>query len=268
MGNQPLIIGHRGAAADAPENTLASFKLAIEAGANGVEFDVRLARDGVPVIIHDETLQRTAHIQKRVADLSAAELQEVNVGSWFSRSKKATTDKFAAERVPTLQQLFDLFASNDALLYLEMKCVSSERTQLAATCCRLITEHSSRERVIVESFDLAAIEAVKSIEPSIRTAALFEPKFSNASSLLTGQRLVDLAKSAGADEIALHYKIASRRLISKAQLNGLTVVVWTVDNPDWIERARALSVDALITNDPAMMLRERSTSCPANGVIV
>ena len=237
MGNQPLIIGHRGAAADAPENTLASFKLAIEAGANGVEFDVRLARDGVPVIIHDETLQRTAHMQKLVADLSAAELQEVNVGSWFSRSKKATTDKFDAERVPTLQQLFDLFASNDALLYLEMKCVSSERTQLAATCCRSITEHSLRERVIVESFDLAAIEAVKSIEPSIRTAALFEPKFSNASSLLTGQRLVDRAKSAGADEIALHYKIASRRLISKAQLNGLTVVVWTVDNPDWIERA-------------------------------
>ncbi len=268
MANQPLIIGHRGASAVAPENTLASFALAVETGADGVEFDVRLARDGVPVIIHDETLQRTASIQKRVADVSTAELQQMNVGSWFSRSKKATTDKFAAERVPTLEQLFDLFASNDALLYLEMKCVPSERTQLAATCCGLITEHSLRERVIVESFDLAGIEVVKNIDPGIRTAALFEPKFSNASSLLTGQRLVDRAKSARADEIALHYKIASRRLISKAQLNGLTVVVWTVDNPDWVERARAMSIDALITNDPGMMLRVRTTARPEGGVII
>ena len=262
MANRPLIIGHRGASAVAPENTLASFRLAIEAGADGVEFDVRLARDGVPVIIHDETLQRTALIQKRVADVSAAELQQTNVGSWFSRSKKTTTDRFASERVPALQQLFELFASNDALLYLEMKCAPSERAQLAAECCRLIRDHSLRERVVVECFDLAAIEEVKNIAPDIRTAALFEPKLSDVYSLLLIQRLVDRAKSAGADEIALHHKLANRRLIDKAQLNGLTVVIWTVDNPDWVQRACTRNIDALITNDPVTLLRKRATLHP------
>jgi len=234
--NQPLIIGHRGASAVAPENTLASFALAVEAGADGVEFDVRLARDGVPVIIHDGTLQRTASIQKRVADVSAAELQQMDVGSWFSRSKKATSDKFAAERVPTLQQLFDLFASNDALLYLEMKCAPEERAQLAAACCYLVTGASLHERVVFECFDLAALEEVKRIDPGMRTAALFEPKLTSPSSLLLSQRLVDRAKAVGAEEIALHHALASTRLIDRANLAGLKIVVWTVDDPAWIQR--------------------------------
>ena len=253
-----MIIGHRGAAAVAPENTLASFRLAIAAGADGVEFDVRLAKDGVPVIIHDETLQRTGHMQKRVADLPAAALQQVNVGSWFGRRQKALTDEFAQECVPTLQQLFDLLVPTRALLYLEMKCVPSERTQLAAACCRLLAENSVQGRVVIECFDLGAIEEVKTIAPDIRTAALFEPKLSDAYSLLMIQRLVDRAKAAGADEIALHYKLAGRRLIERAKIAGLKVIVWTVDDPAWIQRAETMGIDALITNDPATMLHERN----------
>lgn len=262
MANQPLIIGHRGASAVAPENTLAAFKRAIQVGADGVEFDVRLAGDGVPVVIHDETLKRTALVQRRVAELSAAELQQLNVGSWFSRSRKASTDEFAAEGIPTLQQVFELFASSQALLYLEMKCDPSQRTQLAAACCRLLPDNSLRPRVIVECFDLAAIEEVKNIEPGIRTAALFQPKLSRPHSMLMGQHLIDQAKAAGADEIALHYRLANHRVVDKAKLVGLKVVVWTVDHPTWIQRAQRFGIDALITNDPATMLRQRDTSHP------
>lgn len=262
MANQPLIIGHRGASAVAPENTLAAFNRAIQVGADGFEFDVRLAGDGVPVVIHDETLQRTALVQKRVAEVSTAELQELNVGSWFSRSRKTSTDEFAAERIPTLQQLLELFASGPALLYLEMKSDSSQRTQLAAACCRLLQGSSLRQRVIVECFDLMAIQAVKSIEPGIRTAALFQPKLSRPHSMLMGQRLVDQAKAVGADEIALHHKLASHRVVDKAKLAGLKVVVWTVDDPTWIQRAQRSGIDALITNDPARMLLQRDTLHP------
>ena len=262
MADKPLIIGHRGASAVAPENTLAAFKRAIQVGADGVEFDVRLASDGVPVVIHDETLQRTALVQKRVADISAAELQQVNVGSWFSRSRKASTDEFAAEGVPTLQQLFELFASSPALLYLEMKCDPSQRAQLAAACCGFLRDSSLRQRVIVECFDLAAIEEVKRIDPGIRTAALFQPTLSRPHSMLMGQRLVDHAKAAGADEIALHHKLASHRVVDKAKLAGLQVVVWTVDDPTWIQRAQRSGIVALITNDPDTMLRHRDELHP------
>jgi glycerophosphoryl diester phosphodiesterase len=262
MTNGPLIIGHRGAAAVAPENTLVSFSRAVEAGADGIEFDVRLARDGVPVIIHDETLQRTALRPNRVADLSATELQQVDVGSWFSRSRKITPDRFAAETVPTLRQLFDLFADNSALLYLEMKCDPTERQQLAAECCRLVAECSIRDRVIVECFDLHALETVRIIDPGMRTAALFEPTLSSPHSLLVGRRLIDRAKSIGVDEIALHYRLAGDQVVEKAKLAGLKVVVWTVDDPAWVERAQRTGIDALITNDPALMRRQRDKLLP------
>ncbi len=111
MSRLPLIIGHRGALA--PENTLAAFRQAIADGADGIEFDVRLARDGVVVVIHDATLERTGALKLKVSNLTAAELQASDVGSWFGKRRRthfASSDKdFAGETVPLLTQVFELF---------------------------------------------------------------------------------------------------------------------------------------------------------------
>src|SRR5258705_46647 len=121
----PLILGHRGASALAPENTLAAFSRAMSDGADGIEFDVRLSRDQVPVVIHDATLNRTAGIDQPVSELTAAELRAVDVGSWFNRNEPATSP-FACEKLPTLAQVFDLFSANRGVLYVEMKCETHE----------------------------------------------------------------------------------------------------------------------------------------------
>ena len=253
----PLIIGHRGASAVAPENTMAAFREAIAAGCDGIEFDVRLTRDGVPVIIHDSTLRRTAGLAARVADLTWAELEQVDVGSWFARPRNLPPTAFANETVPSLEQLLTLFQSNDLLVVLEMKCESpSEYLPLAEACCRLINEHSLKERVIVECFHLAALTIVKDIDPEIKTAALFEPSLTNPS-VLSDQRLLDKANAVGASVLALHRRIARQSLVEKAKLAGLQVAVWTVDDPSWLLRARSVGIDALITNDPAAMLAHR-----------
>jgi glycerophosphoryl diester phosphodiesterase len=244
-----LIIGHRGASAVAPENTMAAFREAIAAGCDGIEFDVRLTRDGVPVIIHDNTLQRTAGLAARVADLTWTEMKQIDVGSWFTLSGNS----FANETVPSLEELLTLFESNNLLIVLEMKCDSrSEHLPLAEACCRLINEHSLKQRTIVECFDLAALTIVKDIDPEIRTAALFEPGFT-----ISDQRIVDKAIEVGASVLALHHRLARRSLVEKAKLAGLQVAVWTVDDPSWIALARSMGVDALITNDPAVMLARR-----------
>ncbi|MGI9168125.1 MAG: glycerophosphodiester phosphodiesterase [Pyrinomonadaceae bacterium] len=256
MHSLPLIIGHRGASAVAPENTLAAFEQAMADGADGIEFDVRLARDGVPVVIHDATLERTGLIGGRVADLSSTELQQTDVGSWFSRRSRASGSEFRGENLPSLTQVFDLFSRNTGLLYLEMKSETSD-VRLASEVVRAIHEYSLRARVIVESFDLSLIREVKRIDSEIRTAALFEPKVSRPLSLIPSMKLVTLASDCRADEIALHYSLASRHIIEKAKHSGLRVVVWTVDNPNWIERARFLGIAALITNNPAAMIRAR-----------
>jgi len=247
---QPLIIGHRGASAVAPENTMAAFREALAVGADGIEFDVRLTRDGVPVVIHDSALRRTGGLPNRVADLTWADISKVDVGSWFAGT-------FANETVPSLAELFRLFQSNNSTLYLEMKCDSpAEQRPLAEACVKAIDEHSLRSCVVVECFQLPALEIVREIDPDIKTVALFEPSFTNPS-VLSDQRIINQAKDIGAAALALHHRLARESLVQKAKAAGLHVAVWTVDDPVWIERARTIGIDALITNNPAVMLGHR-----------
>jgi glycerophosphoryl diester phosphodiesterase len=255
--SSPLIIGHRGASAIAPENTMAAFREAIAVGADGIEFDVRLTRDRVPVVIHDSTLHRTASLPQRVAGLSWEELKNIDVGSWFARKKNLPPGSFATETVPSLRELFTLFESNNLTLCLEMKCDSlAEYAPLAEACCQLIEEHSLRDRVIVECFKLPALGILKQLDKEIKTAALFEPSFSTPSVLLD-QSVISQATAVRASYLALHYRLARQSLVDKAKLAGLKVALWTVDEPSWIERARAMGIEALITNDPAAMLGHR-----------
>ena len=219
--SRPLIIGHRGASAVAPENTLAAFEAAIAAGADGIEFDVRLSRDGVPVVIHDETLYRTSGVRRRVGEMSVNELNQFDV--------------------PSLAQVFELFESNDLILYLEMKEVD-----VAEECCWLIEQYRLKDRVIFECFEHSALKTVKSIDPTFKIAPLFQPP---ASFILKRALAVE------ADEIALHHRLTNKRLVAKARDAGLKVVTWTVDDPAWIERAREFDVHALITNDPAALIQ-------------
>lgn len=254
----PLVIGHRGSSAVAPENTIAAFARAMRDGADGFEFDVRLARDGVPVVIHDATLQRTAQMSGVVSDFTSAELKQVNVGSWFNHQHPDVARlEYAKETVSTLEQVFDLTAGTDAILYLEMKSDENQVEALAAAVVELLQKGSFAARVIVESFNLSALKAVKRLNADIRTAALFEPRLERPISLLRKMRTVELALRAGASEIALHHSLAARRVIDKAAHCGLPVIVWTVDNPTWLKRALSPGIHALITNDPARLLSER-----------
>ncbi len=260
MNSKPLILGHRGASAIAPENTLVAFRRAMSDGADGTEFDVRLSRDQVPVVIHDANLKRTGLANLRVSELTAQELQRFDVGSWFARGKngKIPMAAYAGETLPTLPQVFELFAANNGLLYVEMKCDQREGGALAAAVVGLIREWNMRERAVVESFDLSAVAEVKRLDQSIRTAALFEPKLSQPLSILRQQRILSLARECGAEEIALHHTLAKPRLIEKAKADGFEVVVWTVDDGRWIPRAQSLGVKALIANDPAQLVTYRN----------
>ncbi|HEY6231515.1 MAG TPA: glycerophosphodiester phosphodiesterase family protein [Pyrinomonadaceae bacterium] len=257
MSLRPLILGHRGASAVAPENTLAAFSRALIDGADGVEFDVRLSRDHIPVVIHDATLNRTGGVDRRVFDLTAQELQQIDAGSWFDKTQRNPAATFAGEKLPSLEQVYKFFSNNTGVLYVEMKCEKDEGAALAERVAEFTRAFGLVGRVVVESFDLSAIAAVKKIDAAIRTAALFEPKLSRPLSSLLRQRMIAAALETGAHEIALHHSLASARGVEKAKRAGMEVVVWTVDDPAWIETARALGIKALIANNPAAMLCHR-----------
>lgn len=224
---------------------MAAFRLAWETGADGIEFDVRLTRDGIPVVIHDDNLKRTAGVPHRILDLDLVELKQFDFGVWFGNT-------FSGERIPTLAELFQYFASTRARLYLEMKSTGSEYEPLARTCCDFISRSSLKDNVVVECFDLNAIRLVKKIDDQIKTAALFEPRLMSLSSF-AGKRLVDAAIEVGANEIALHHRLATEATITSAKRAGLGIVVWTVEDPRWLN----LGVDVLITNDPGALVSRR-----------
>lgn len=254
---KPLVIAHRGASALAPENTLAAFQKAIGDGADGIEFDVRVAKDGVPLVFHDANLERIAGRKNLVSSFTAEELQTFDVGSWFNRKNpKRANEKFAAETVPTFAQLLDFLKDYKGLLYVELKGEAEEIPALTEAVCDLVRQSEMLPQIIIKSFKLAGIAIAKRILPNVRTAALFEPKISDYI-FARHSLLIDKAAESGADELSLHYSLATKKLVREAGERGFTTIIWTVDRKIWVKRALNLEIKAVITNNPASLLAER-----------
>jgi glycerophosphoryl diester phosphodiesterase len=255
-GEMPLIVAHRGASAAAPENTLAAFRRAIACGAEGIEFDVRLAADGMPVVIHDPTLKRTCGRPERVSDVSSKELSRVDAGSWLNRKHPERADpEFENQSVPTLRETLDLLSRFDGRIFIELKSEEPDILPLCRSVAGIIADSTLKPQLVVKSFRLAAIPAMRALCPGVTTAALFEPKIKTI--LRKKRSLITVAREIGANELSIYHSLATRRLTAAAQDAGLPIVIWTVDDPRWIRKAPELGVYALITNDPERMMRER-----------
>ncbi len=254
----PLIIGHRGASAIAPENTLTAFSRALSDGADGIEFDVRLARDDTAVVIHDAVLGRTALRSGEVAKLSFDELKRVDVGTWFNlRYPSKACAEYSRATIPALQEVFESFGKSGALFYVEMKYEPQDSYKaLARQVAQLVSDYSLTNRVVVESFALESIAEIKRLNPLIRTAALFERTLSHPA--LSLRRIVAQAVRCGANELALHRTFPLQRAAQEAAQHNLKTIVWTVDTPAWVSRAARCGIHALITNDPARLCAERA----------
>ncbi len=255
----PLIIAHRGASAVAPENTLAAFRKALDVGADGVELDVRLSKDGIPVVIHDPTLLRTTGITSLVAELTAEQLSKVDAGSWFNDAfPHHARPEFADEGIPSLRSALELLKEIDGPIYIEVKCEPDEDVSpLVDAVCREIVESTLLTKVIVKSFHLGVVPRTRTVLPGVRTAALFKTKLRQL--LRKEKYLINIALELGADHLSLHKALVTRRLVRKAEEHGLPVTVWTVDTARWISRATNLGLYAVITNDPSKLLLSRSS---------
>jgi glycerophosphoryl diester phosphodiesterase len=255
--NLPLIIAHRGASALAPENTLAAFQKAIDDGAEGLEFDVRLSKDDAVVVFHDATLGRLTAKKNLVSSLTAAELQKIDVGSWFKERKaNHSNDDFSGETIPTLKALLNFLKDFKGLIYIELKCREADTEKLSKAVCETISDSPLLPQMIVKSFQLEVIPHVRYFCRDVKTAALFAPKIMTI--LRKEKRLVNIAHELGADMISVHFSLATRKLMKKAEKKNLPVTIWTADNPRWIKRAFDLGLFAVITNNPAPLLARRA----------
>ena len=244
MRNRVLNFAHRGASHDAPQNTLAAFRLALEMGADGVELDVQVSKDGEAVVIHNPTVDATTDGQGAVKDKTLAELKELDAGSWFDApSINSGRRQFAGQRIPTLQEVI-VEIGHQLLLNIELKTRVLGSAGLTAEVVRLIEDHNLVHRAVVSSFDPFALRRVKRLNPRINTGLLY---FFDLPANPVRALLIALA-----DPDALHpeKRLVTREYIAWARERGYRVNAWTVDEPAEMKRLIALGVDSIITNRP------------------
>jgi glycerophosphoryl diester phosphodiesterase len=234
---RPLVLGHRGASAQAPENTLAAFQLALAGGADGVELDVWRCATGDLVVIHDEDTRRTCDRALPVPESPLAALRALDAGGWKG-------DLYRGERIPVLAEVLE--ALPQAVVNVELKARPGRPDPaLAVAAARSIRAARAAERVIVSSFDFALVAAFRAAAPEVATGLLFEAGWHWR--LRVPLAVARLAPS------ALH---PDRRLCTPGRLarwaaRGLAVNAWTVDGPGEVGRLCAGGAAAVISNDPA-----------------
>jgi glycerophosphoryl diester phosphodiesterase len=231
-----LNIAHRGAAALAPENTMAAFAMAVELGADAIELDLHVSRDGELVVIHDSTLDRTTDGEGPVHARSLQELKQLDAGRWFGES-------FAGQRIPTLAEVLDRF-SGKVPLALEIKAGSAFFPGIEERVVSVLHEHQVVSRVAVASFDHHALLRLKDLEPGLRTGAL-----------LVG-RPVSMSAVAGpskADAMAIEFSLVTKTEVDACRAAGLQLVVWVVNEPAQMRYFIDLGVNGIITDSPDLL---------------
>jgi glycerophosphoryl diester phosphodiesterase len=164
--------------------------------------------------------------------------------------------EYSKESVPTLEQVFAILKNTrakDPVVYVELKIDKGQEYRLLVqSVAELISNRKLFRQTVIISFNLKAVTLMKEVNPSIRTGALFEPR-RNAHRVVRKYPMIKAALDCGASEILLHRLLATRRMAQAARKADLVPVVWTVDDPKWIERAQSYGIHAIMTNHPATM---------------
>lgn len=230
-----LNIAHRGASAYCPENTMAAFQRALELGATGIETDVQMTSDGQLVLIHDESLQRTAGSPKLVKDVTLDELKQLDAGSWFD-------PVFNGERIPTLRELLELVKPYEGVqINIELKNGIILYPGMEEAVIEEIRSHGMEERIIISSFNHYSLVLCKRIAPEVRTGILYSEGLYEP---------WEYAARIGANALhAYHYAVLPEWAAQAAE-RGIAYHPWTVNETTEMKRLLEAGVAGIITDYP------------------
>ena len=228
--NHTMVIAHRGASADAPENTLAALELAIEQGADWVEIDVQETRDGEVVVIHDSDLKKIGGSGLKVYESSLPDLQNVDIGSWKDPS-------FSDQRIPTLLQVLAL-CKNRIKVVIELKYYGREE-RLEERVAQLVEAAGMQDQIVVMSLSYPGILNMKSLRPDWTVGLLSSVAIGDITSLQ-------------ADFFAVNANFANRAFVKRVHNRKRQVMVWTVNDPVSMSAMMSKGVDGIITDKPGL----------------
>ncbi|MCW5952247.1 MAG: glycerophosphodiester phosphodiesterase [Propionibacteriaceae bacterium] len=234
MGALTRVWAHRGASGYAPENTMPAFELALDQGADGVELDVQLSRDGALVVIHDETLDRTTDGTGRVVDHTLDELRR-----WDARNGMPG---YASTPIPTLDEVLTLLAPASVWINIELKNSEEPYPGLEQKVIAAVRDHGIAERVTLSSFSDASVGQLHGLAPDLELATLYtRPQLRPwRTALRLGARAVHPPAAF----------VPGRLWVRRAQSLGLAVRPWIVNSPQLLERMFRWRVNAVFTDTP------------------
>jgi glycerophosphoryl diester phosphodiesterase len=242
----PLVFAHRGGRALAPENTLLAFDTGLAAGADALECDVRLSADGVPVVIHDATLDRTTDRTGPVVARTAAELARVDAGARFEQSG-ATPWRGQGVGVPTLAEVLRRFP--DRRIIVEMK---DDTAALGEAVAAVLRREPALERICAAGFAASPVRAVRRVLPDVATSAHMAEVRSALYASWVGWPIRGHYGGFQVPEVRGGWRVVSPRFVRAARRAGHRVQVWTVDEPEDIARLLDWGVHDVITDQPAV----------------
>jgi glycerophosphoryl diester phosphodiesterase len=244
VAERPVLYAHRGAAAELPENTLPSFRRALEVGATALETDVHLTRDGHVVVSHDPTGARTAGVPRAIRDATLAEVRAWDVGRAFRERRGGPPGAFT---MPTLEELVTAFPG--VSLNVDIK---QHDAGAAAAVVAVVRRLRAEARVLLTSFDGSTIQRVRRLGYEGPTG-LGRAEVARLAFLpMAALRLFPLhGKAAQIPTRIGPLRLDSRALVDKAHALGIEVHYWTINDPAEAERLIALGADAIMTDDPA-----------------
>lgn len=225
------VTAHRGDAGNAPENTMPAFEKAVEAGADIIELDVRQTADGVYVIMHDESLNRTANVKRKVGEVDYDYISKLDVGSSYDRSYDGT-------RIPTLEEVLIFAKENDVFLNIELKPADTDQNYVQGIV-DLLHEYDFVDQCMLGSQSVAALREAKELDPDISTLYIMTMAFG------------DFAGMQGIDGFSIKHTYISNNMVSRIHAKGKKIYAWTVNNESDIKDLLLLDVDGIITDDPA-----------------
>lgn len=229
-----FVVAHRGASGVAPENTLASFQIAIQSGAHFIETDIQVTSDGVPIVFHDKGLSRTTNGSGFANRLTYNELKKFDSGFWFGK-------EYEGERIPSLEELLQ-FADGKILLNIELKNLGTSPEHSIKSIFNLVQKYDFVDKVVFSSFYYNQLKISKEIYPNIPIAPIKIPKDNTKPS--------DLKKILNCEGFVCGIDEISEKIVQDAHQSGLFVGVYSIDTEEHLQQVINLGVKAIVTNFP------------------
>ncbi|MFE0302717.1 MULTISPECIES: glycerophosphodiester phosphodiesterase [Bacillus] len=236
------IIAHRGSSSAAPENTIAAFDVAVEQGADYIELDVQMTMDQHVVVIHDDTVDRTTNGNGLVKSYTLDQLKKLDAGSWFEQ-------QYTNERIPTLQEILERYSQRIGIL-IEIKH-PKRQIGIEKAVARIINRFSYSRHIIIQSFDVHALQRIKAFAPSLRTALIIKPDAFK----LTKRKLTTY--SSFANGLNMKKTMINRWWIDRIHSFGMEVFIWTVKDQKTADRIKKYPIDGVVTDNPLFFQKEK-----------